>query len=68
MRYWRLTYLPVPEGAIAPNLYMSTKDSVEVGEPFDYKVAFKNVSEVPFDSLKVKVIVTDRNNLPPLFL
>ncbi|MBK8952151.1 MAG: hypothetical protein IPM85_07540 [Chitinophagaceae bacterium] len=64
LRYWRVTYVPVPEGAIAPNLYMSTKDSVEVGEPFDYKVAFKNVSEVPFDSLKVKVIVTDRNNLP----
>lgn len=64
LRYWRVTYDPVPEGAIAPNIYLSSKDTVDVGEPFDYKVAFKNVSEAPFDSLKVKVVVTDRNNVP----
>ncbi len=64
LRYWRVTYDPVPEGAIAPNIYFSSKDTVDVGEPFDYKVAFKNVSEAPFDSLKVKVVVTDRNNVP----
>ncbi|MEI9808500.1 MAG: hypothetical protein WDO16_11870 [Bacteroidota bacterium] len=32
LRYWRLTYVPVPEGAIAPNLYFTTKDTVEVGD------------------------------------
>ena len=26
LRYWRLTYIPVPEGAIAPNLYFTSKD------------------------------------------
>jgi len=62
--YWRLTYDPAPEGAIAPNLFLKTKDTVEVGEPSDFSVAFKNVSEVPFDSLKVKLVVTDRNNVP----
>lgn len=64
LRYWRVTYDPVPEGAIAPNIYFSSKDTVDVGEPFDYKVAFRNVSDVPFDSLKVKVVVTDKNNIP----
>lgn len=64
LRYWRVTYVPVPEGAIAPNVYLKVKDSVELGEPMDYKMAFKNISEVPFDSLKVKLVITDRNNVP----
>lgn len=64
LRYWRLTYDPVPEGAIAANLYIKVKDTVDVGEPIDFRVAFKNVSEVPFDSLKVKMVITDRNNVP----
>lgn len=64
LRYWRVTYDPVPEGAIAPNIYLSAKDTVDVGEPFDYKVGFKNVSEAAFDSVKVKLVVTDRNNVP----
>ncbi|MEI9908863.1 MAG: hypothetical protein WDO71_03875 [Bacteroidota bacterium] len=34
LNYWRLYYDPVPEGAIAPNIYFNTKDTVEVGEPF----------------------------------
>ncbi|MBL7733780.1 MAG: hypothetical protein JNM88_21595, partial [Chitinophagaceae bacterium] len=64
LRYWRLTYDPAPEGAIAANLYLNVKDTVEVGEPLDFKVAFKNISEVAFDSLKVKMVITDRNNVP----
>lgn len=64
LRYWRITYDPVPEGAIAPNLYLKTKDTVDVGEPMDYKIAFKNISEASFDSLKVKLVITDRNNVP----
>jgi hypothetical protein len=64
LRYWRLTYVPVPEGAIAPNIYLKTKDTIEVGEPMEFKVAFKNISEAAFDSLKVKMVMTDRNNVP----
>lgn len=64
LRYWRITYTPVPEGAIAPNIYLKVKDTLEVGEPLDYKVAFKNISDVAFDSLKVKMVITDRNNVP----
>ncbi len=62
--YWRLIYDPVPEGALAPNIYLQSKDTIELGEKLEFAVAFKNVSRVNFDSLKVKVVVTDRNNVP----
>ena len=62
LKYWMVTYDPVPEGAIAPNIYISAKDTVDIGEPLTYKMAFKNVSELPFDSLKVKLTITDKNN------
>lgn len=63
LRYWRLTYDPVPEGAVAPNIFFTTKDTVDIGEPFDYKVAFKNISDTDFDSVKIKMVITDRNNI-----
>lgn len=63
LRYWRLTYVPVPEGAVAPNVFFQFKDTLEAGEPLDFKLAFKNISDANFDSLKVKMIVTDRNNV-----
>jgi len=62
LRYWMLTYEPVPEGAIAPNLYFDMKDTVDIGEPLNLGIAFKNISAANFDSVKVKLIVTDRNN------
>jgi hypothetical protein len=66
LRYWRVTYDPVPEGAIAPNIYFTgSRDTAELGEPpINYQIAFKNISEVPFDSVKVKMVYTDRNNVP----
>ena len=48
LRYWRLNYSPVPEGAIAPNIKFSMKDTVEAGDPIQFAVAFKNVSGVNF--------------------
>jgi hypothetical protein len=63
LSYWRLSYTPSPEGAIAPNLYFRMKDTIgEKGEPIDFKIAFKNVSDVRFDSLRIKMIITDKNN------
>jgi hypothetical protein len=63
LRYWRLTYVPIPEGALTPNVFFQFKDTLDAGEPLDFKVAFKNISEANFDSLKIKLIVTDRNNV-----
>jgi hypothetical protein len=37
---------------------------VDQGDKISFSIAFKNISQVAFDSLKVKFIVTDRNNVP----
>lgn len=62
LNFWRLAYTPVPEGAIAPNLRFQLPDTVTVGDELPVVVAFKNISTQPFDSLRVKLLVTDRNN------
>lgn len=63
LHYWRLTYDPIPEGAIAPNIYLKMKDTLDIGEPLDFQIAFKNISDAPFDSLKVNLIITDKDNV-----
>ena len=64
LSYWRINASYVPEGSVAPNLLYTMKDSVEQGDKINFALAFKNISAVAFDSLKVKFIITDRNNVP----
>jgi hypothetical protein len=62
LRYWRLLYDPAPEGGLTSATYRG-KDTLEVGEPLDFAIAFKNISDVAFrDSLKVNVTVYDKSN------
>ena len=63
LKYWRLNYVPVPEGALAPNIFLSGKDSVELGEQIQFGIAFKNISLTAFDSLKISFKITDKNNV-----
>lgn len=63
LRSLLVDYTPVPEGALAPNIYFSKKDTLEIGEPFTFGVVFKNVSDYAFDSLKVKLSIWDKNNV-----
>ena len=63
LNYWRINYVGAPEGAIAPNIYFQMDTTVDIGQPVNFKVAFKNVSDLPFDSLKVKMTITDKNNV-----
>lgn len=63
LKTWRLTYDPVPEGALAPNINLVMKDTIEAGEPLEFRVAFKNVSETAFDSVRVKLSIIDANNV-----
>lgn len=63
LRWWRLYYTPVPEGALAANIALQTKDTLEQGEPLVFKIAFKNISETAFsDSITVTAFVKDKNN------
>ena len=66
LSYWRINASLAPEGAVAPNiLYKMSADTVEQGQNINFALAFKNISQTPFDSLlKVKFIITDRNNVP----
>ena len=66
---WNLGYAPVPEGAVAPNLYYSIPDSFNTTAPLSGQVpgimhigfAFKNVSKADFDSLVIKIILYDNS-------
>jgi hypothetical protein len=62
LKNWRLTFVPIPEGALAPNKYLVFKDTLDIGEPLDFKIAFRNIGDANFDSLKVKMIITDKDN------
>lgn len=62
--YWRLTYVPAPEGAVNASQAFSISDTLEVGQPLQFKMAFKNVTNTDFsDSMRVKIVVTDHNNV-----
>src|SRR6185369_12456842 len=64
LRWWRILYDPVPEGALAPNILYNFKDSVSLGQTDSLAIAFKNVSEVPFaDSILVNLTVFDASNV-----
>lgn len=65
LRYWRVNGAYVPEGAVAPNILFTMKDTAEQGELVDLRLAFKNISQTTFtDSMKVNLTITDRNNNP----
>lgn len=64
LRYWRLLYDGVPEGAIAPNIKYTFKDTLATGENLLLQLAFKNISDVVFrDSIAVKLQVVDQSNI-----
>lgn len=66
---WQLLQLSPPEGALSPAEYYSFKDTVEQGEPINWKMAFRNVSEQSFDSLQARVLMTNSNNqIAPILL
>ena len=63
LSYWRLNYQMPPEGALTPNLYFTSKDTLSQGEILHFGIAFKNISLPAFDSVKVKLTVIDNNNV-----
>lgn len=63
--YWRVEYKPAPEGAMASNVLLQKKDTLEVGEQMKFAIAFKNISKYNFsDSVSLKATITDRANVP----
>ena len=64
LKYWMVNADYVPEGAVAPNILYNMKDTLEQGEKVNFSLAFKNISPVAFDSLRIKLIITDQSNTP----
>jgi len=63
LNYWRLLYDPVPEGALAPNIALTVTDTIEQAQIYNLKIAFKNISDIPFDStMAIRAVVTDVKN------
>ena len=55
LEYARVLYDPIPEGAINPAAkFEFFADTLEQGQVMRTRVAFSNISDVPFDSLLVK--------------
>lgn len=65
LKYLTINAALLPEAAVAPSVLLLAKDTLEQGEPLDFKIAFKNISETSFDQmLKVKFVHTDQDNVP----
>lgn len=65
LRYWMVNGTYIPEGAVAPNILFSSKDTADQGEMVDFKLAFKNISQTSFaDSMRFNFVITDRINVP----
>lgn len=63
LQSWRLNYAPVPEGALAPNIILKGVDTVLQGQPEEFEIAFKNVSPLAFDSMRIQLYVLDASNV-----
>ncbi|MFT4203475.1 MAG: C25 family cysteine peptidase [Chitinophagaceae bacterium] len=65
LKYWRLFYDAVPEGALAANVYYkSDADTLNTGSDYAFAIAFKNISDTKFeDSIRVSYTLTDKNNI-----
>jgi hypothetical protein len=49
---------------VAPSIAFKAKDTLEQGEPLDFSLAFKNISETSFgQNMKLKFVLTDKDNV-----
>jgi hypothetical protein len=67
LKFWMLTSDNYPEGAISPNLFFQCADTVTTADTLQLRVAFKNISYVNFDSIKVRLTVTGTDGIPVVF-
>lgn len=60
--YLQVKYTPVPEGALIPASTIPQVDTLEIGAPIKFSMAFKNISNQAFDSVRVIMTNTDPAN------
>lgn len=63
LKFARILYEALPEGALDPTAYFSFySDTLQQGATFRSSIAFVNISEVPFDSILVRLKVENQGN------
>ncbi len=67
LKYWLLTAGMMPEGGVAPNISFQYKDTLLPSDTLKLKVYFKNVSNIAFDSLKLKLTVRDNYGIEQVY-
>ena len=67
LKYWMVTADNYPEGALSPNLFFQCADTLNTTDTLKLRVAFKNISDVAFDSIKVRLSVTGTDGIPVEF-
>lgn len=67
LKYWMLTADEYPEGAVSPNINFQYKDTLNINDTLHLRLAFKNVSKIAFDSIKVRVTITDNAGVPHVY-
>lgn len=60
--FLQVKYTPAPEGALIPASSAPQIDTLEIGAPINFSMAFKNISNHPFDSVRVIMSNTDPSN------
>lgn len=64
LKYWMLTADDVPEGVVSPNIVgYSFADTLTVVDTLQIKIPFANITKYDFDSIKVKLSITDNNGI-----
>jgi hypothetical protein len=67
LSFWRINANYVPEGAVAPNILYTMKDTLNQGQKIAFAMAFKNISQVAFDSMQFKFAITNAGNVQDTF-
>ena len=62
-KYWMITSDNYPEGALSPNILFQCADTLNTSDSLMMRVAFKNISDVAFDSIKVRLSITGADGI-----
>ncbi len=64
---WMLTADHIPEGAVSPYQVFTVKDTLAPSDTLKLQARFVNVSNILFDSVKVKLTITDPSGLKRIY-
>ena len=67
IKYWMVTADEYPEGAVAPNSVFQCQDTLNTADTLKFNVIFKNVSKIAFDSIKVRLTITNNSGVNTIY-